>query len=176
MVMVCGEGSATVEHVGKFNMWQLLGVGNSGCHAKWLSHVASQNHNILCYDSILADFEGFLLLFSIVWSRYAVELLLQPTSSLDYHSNVSKPIDTGIKMLHTIYGCGQCLLCMTMSHMSQLMSHNWLGVISTSGLPLLIETRFKVLEICNTCILIHSNSQNDPVCPSLDSASHFVQT
>lgn len=66
MVMVCGEGSATVEHVGKFNMWQILGVGNSGCHAKWLSHVASQNHNILCYDSILADFEGFLLLFSIV--------------------------------------------------------------------------------------------------------------
>ncbi len=43
-----------------------MGVGNSRCHAKQLSHAVSQKCDILCYGSILADFEGFLLLLSIV--------------------------------------------------------------------------------------------------------------
>ena len=38
------------------------------------------------------------------------------------------------------------------------------------GLPLPIETRFKVLDICQTCILIYSNAQYDPACLSFDFA------
>ena len=60
-------------------MYIVVGVGNSGCHAKRPSHAASQMCDILCYNSILADFKGFLLLLSIVWGRYVVKLLLQPT-------------------------------------------------------------------------------------------------
>jgi hypothetical protein len=67
----------------------------------WQSHAASHKHDIMCYNLILTDSDGFLLLLSIL---YELDILSSYSNNL--HSTVLKKI------------VGHFPLCVTQSHMS----------------------------------------------------------
>ena len=127
--------------------WAIPGVTRNDCHTR--------RHRIVTFCVTMQYW-----LIPSVYSRFF--LWYEVDTLLNYPYNLLEALIT-IALCQNNSGGGGAW----QRHICHHSLHTGMMIL---GLPLPIETRFNVLDMCQTCILIYSNTKYDPACLSFDFA------